>query len=60
MITQIKHYSSISLLLQHSLSEACGNEGQAGVWVAINELNQYPFPEANAAVLAKIVEVYGG
>lgn len=40
--------------------EARGNEGQAGLWVAINELNLYPFPEANAAVLAKIVEVYGG
>ncbi|MCD9486082.1 8-oxo-dGTP diphosphatase MutT [Photobacterium iliopiscarium] len=39
--------------------EACGNEGQAGLWVAINELEQYPFPEANAAVLAKIIEVYG-
>ncbi|PSU69552.1 8-oxo-dGTP diphosphatase MutT [Photobacterium phosphoreum] len=40
--------------------EARGNEGQAGLWVAINELEHYPFPEANAAVLAKIVEVYGG
>ncbi|PSU64318.1 8-oxo-dGTP diphosphatase MutT [Photobacterium phosphoreum] len=39
--------------------EARGNEGQAGLWVAINELNQYPFPEANAAVLTKIIEVYG-
>ena len=39
--------------------EACGNEGQAGLWVAINELEQYPFPEANVAVLAKIVEIYG-
>ena len=40
--------------------EARGNEGQAGLWVAINKLEQYPFPEANAAVLAKIIEVYGG
>ncbi len=39
--------------------EARGNEGQAGLWVAINDLEQYPFPKANAAVLAKIVEVYG-
>ncbi len=39
--------------------EARGNEGQAGLWVAINDLHQYPFPEANAAVLAKIIEVYG-
>ena len=39
--------------------EARGNEGQTGLWVAINELNQYPFPEANAAVLTKIIEVYG-
>ena len=40
--------------------EARGNEGQAGLWVAINELKQYPFPEANTGVLAKIIEVYGG
>ncbi|MEC6832740.1 8-oxo-dGTP diphosphatase MutT [Photobacterium toruni] len=41
------------------IGEAHGNEGQAGLWVAINQLDQYPFPKANAAVLAKIVEVYG-
>lgn len=39
--------------------EAQGNEGQAGLWIAINDLNQYPFPEANAAVLAKIIQQYG-
>lgn len=39
--------------------QALGNEGQIGQWVAINELNDYPFPEANAAVLAKIIDVYG-
>ncbi|MEC6908469.1 8-oxo-dGTP diphosphatase MutT [Photobacterium piscicola] len=40
--------------------EARGNEGQAGLWVAISDLNDYPFPEANMAVLAKITEIYGG
>ncbi|MEC6797827.1 8-oxo-dGTP diphosphatase MutT [Photobacterium sp. S4TG1] len=39
--------------------EARGNEGQAGLWVAISDLNDYPFPEANMAVLAKITEIYG-
>ncbi|WP_268833940.1 8-oxo-dGTP diphosphatase MutT [Photobacterium carnosum] len=39
--------------------EACGNEGQTGLWVAIHDLDQYPFPDANVAVLAKIAAVYG-
>ena len=41
------------------IGEAVGNEGQVGQWVTISDLNGYPFPEANAAVLAKIMQVYG-
>ncbi|WP_462156538.1 8-oxo-dGTP diphosphatase MutT [Pseudoalteromonas sp. GB56] len=34
--------------------EPKGAEGQQGQWVAINELAQYAFPEANQAILEKL------
>ncbi|SJL82139.1 8-oxo-dGTP diphosphatase MutT [Vibrio palustris] len=35
-----------------------GKEGQIGRWVAINELAQYRFPEANVPILEQIVKEY--
>ncbi|WP_028023083.1 8-oxo-dGTP diphosphatase MutT [Enterovibrio calviensis] len=39
--------------------EPFGKEGQPGRWVKIAELGNYPFPEANDAVLDKIKKVLG-
>lgn len=36
-----------------------GKEGQTGCWVAVSELTQYRFPEANVPILEKIVKEYG-
>ncbi|CZF83551.1 8-oxo-dGTP diphosphatase [Grimontia celer] len=36
-----------------------GKEGQPGEWVAISELANYTFPEANDPVLDKIREILG-
>lgn len=38
--------------------EAFGKEGQPGEWVAINALADYPFPDANQAVLDKIQQSF--
>ncbi len=38
--------------------DAFGKEGQLGKWVAINQLKNYPFPEANQPVLDKIQQVF--
>jgi len=37
-----------------------GKEGQQGLWVDVNQLAEYEFPEANVPVLEKVIEVYGG
>lgn len=36
--------------------EATGNEGQQIRWVNISELDQYQFPEANAAIIKHLVQ----
>ncbi|MBH0031511.1 MULTISPECIES: 8-oxo-dGTP diphosphatase MutT [unclassified Pseudoalteromonas] len=38
--------------------EAYGAEGQPSEWVAITELENYDFPEANAEIIEKIVARY--
>ena len=38
--------------------EAHGAEGQPSEWVAISELENYDFPEANAEIIEKIVARY--
>jgi len=38
--------------------EAYGAEGQPSEWVAISELENYDFPEANAEIIEKIVARY--
>ncbi|MFV0574400.1 MAG: 8-oxo-dGTP diphosphatase MutT [Vibrio sp.] len=35
-----------------------GKEGQEGEWVAIGDLTNYTFPEANEPVLKKVIELY--
>lgn len=39
--------------------EPYGKEGQVGEWVAVSELKNYPFPEANDPVLEKISQTLG-
>ncbi len=41
-------------LIHQFNGEAFGKEGQPGEWVAINQLADYAFPEANTPVLEKI------
>lgn len=35
-----------------------GKEGQLGEWVSIEQLANYPFPEANLSILSKVIEGY--
>ncbi|MGF1758451.1 8-oxo-dGTP diphosphatase MutT [Photobacterium sagamiensis] len=37
--------------------EAYGKEGQPGEWVKLTDLTRYAFPDANDAVLAKLVQL---
>ncbi|MFL7010567.1 8-oxo-dGTP diphosphatase MutT [Enterovibrio norvegicus] len=46
-------------LINGFTGEPFGKEGQPGQWVAISELSNFTFPEANEPVLAKILEVLG-
>ena len=46
-------------LVREFVGEPFGKEGQPGEWVAIGELENYDFPEANHPVLGKIREVLG-
>ncbi|MDD1791985.1 8-oxo-dGTP diphosphatase MutT [Enterovibrio makurazakiensis] len=39
--------------------EPFGKEGQPGRWAKIAQLDDYPFPEANDAVLEKIRKAFG-
>ncbi|ORT48327.1 7,8-dihydro-8-oxoguanine-triphosphatase [Vibrio sp. qd031] len=36
-----------------------GREGQPARWVAIEQLAQYEFPEANVPILHKVIQQYG-
>lgn len=38
--------------------EAHGKEGQQGLWVAIDELQNYQFPEANKIILQKLQQQF--
>ncbi len=38
--------------------EAYGKEGQQGEWVAIEELRQYTFPEANTPIVERVVKEF--
>lgn len=37
-----------------------GMEGQQGRWVTMDELPDYPFPEANVPILNRVVEQFSG
>lgn len=57
-------YSEKALMLDFFLvtafeGEAFGKEGQPGEWVALSQLRDYAFPEANDAVLEKLIEERG-
>ena len=41
-------------LITEFSSDPYGKEGQEGRWVAINELDEYSFPEANQAIIKKL------
>lgn len=40
-------------------NEPYGKEGQQGLWVAIEELREYAFPEANVPVLENVIASFG-
>ncbi|HDY91697.1 MAG TPA: 8-oxo-dGTP diphosphatase MutT [Pseudoalteromonas sp.] len=68
------HSSSQLMLIEHDYGDKCvkldvhvvsnfsgeahGAEGQPSEWVAISELENYDFPEANAEIIEKIVARY--
>ncbi|MFO6423306.1 8-oxo-dGTP diphosphatase MutT [Motilimonas sp. KMU-193] len=66
-IKHASHYQSISfdypdkqvlldfMLSQEFTGEAAGLEGQEVKWVAISELDQYTFPDANQPIVAKLM-----
>ena len=68
------HSSSQLMMIEHDYGDKCvkldvhvvsnfsgeahGAEGQPSEWVAISELENYDFPEANAEIIEKIVARY--
>ncbi|MEM5507867.1 8-oxo-dGTP diphosphatase MutT [Pseudoalteromonas sp. AS71] len=68
------HSSSQLMVIEHDYGDKCvkldvhvvsnfsgeahGAEGQPSEWVAISELENYDFPEANAGIIEKIVARY--
>lgn len=68
------HSSSQLMVIEHDYGDKCvkldvhvvsnfsgeahGAEGQPSEWVAISELENYDFPEANAVIIQKIVARY--
>ncbi|MEI8623559.1 8-oxo-dGTP diphosphatase MutT [Pseudoalteromonas sp. B137] len=68
------HSSSQLMVIEHDYGDKCvkldvhvvsnfsgeahGAEGQPSEWVAITELENYDFPEANAEIIEKIVARY--
>lgn len=68
------HSSSQLMVIEHDCGDKCvkldvhvvsnfsgeahGAEGQPSEWVAISELENYDFPEANAEIIEKIVARY--
>jgi 8-oxo-dGTP diphosphatase len=68
------HSSSQLMVIEHDYGDKCvkldvhvvsnfsgeahGAEGQPSEWVAISELENYVFPEANAEIIEKIVARY--
>lgn len=40
-------------------NEPYGKEGQQGLWVAIEKLREYAFPEANVPVLENVIASFG-
>jgi len=68
------HSSSQLIVIEHDYGDKCvkldvhvvsnfsgearGAEGQPSEWVAISELENYDFPEANAEIIKKIVARY--
>ena len=68
------HSSSQLMVIEHDYGDKCvkldvhvvsnfsgeahGAEGQPSEWVAISELENYDFPEANAEIIEKIVARY--
>lgn len=68
------HSSSQLMVIEHDYGDKCvkldvhvvsnfsgeahGAEGQLSEWVAISELGNYDFPEANADIIEKIISRY--
>lgn len=64
--TELEHFISLSheypekalafdfFLVNAFVGEPFGNEGQPGLWVKIDALDQFEFPEANGPVLEKL------
>ncbi|GAA60633.1 mutator mutT protein [Pseudoalteromonas sp. BSi20652] len=68
------HSSSQLMVIEHDYGDKCvkldihvvsnfsgeahGAEGQPSEWVAVSELENYDFPEANAEIIEKIVARY--
>ncbi|MBB1385456.1 MULTISPECIES: 8-oxo-dGTP diphosphatase MutT [Pseudoalteromonas] len=68
------HSSSQLMVIEHDYGDKCvkldvhvvsnfsgeahGAEGQPSEWVAISELGNYDFPEANADIIEKIISRY--
>ncbi|GAB0110833.1 8-oxo-dGTP diphosphatase MutT [Pseudoalteromonas distincta] len=68
------HSSSQLMVIEHDYSDKCvkldvhvvsnfsgeahGAEGQPSEWVAISELENYDFPEANTEIIEKIIARY--
>ena len=68
------HSSSQLMVIEHDYGDKCvkldvhvvsnfsgeahGAEGQPSEWVAISELGDYDFPEANADIIEKIISRY--
>jgi len=44
-------------LVTEFTGEAHGKEGQLGLWVAIEDLHNYQFPEANIVILEKLQQL---
>ncbi|MBC3765307.1 8-oxo-dGTP diphosphatase MutT [Neptunicella marina] len=45
-----------TLLVTRFGGEPYGREGQQGQWVKLNDLSNFDFPEANKAILQKVLE----
>ncbi len=45
-------------VISRFLNQPFGREGQQGRWVAVNQLAELNFPEANIPILEKVIKLY--